>query len=103
MATNNTPTLSLRSIPEEDKLNGTNFLDRHRNLRIVRMQEMKLYVLDEPILEEPAETTTRAQRDAYSKHKNESIDVTCLMLATMEFELHKINGLYRGIYHGRPS
>ena len=87
MATNNTPTLSLRSVLEKDKLNGTNFLDRHRNLRIILMQERKLYVLDEPIPEEPTTNAPRAQRDTYIKHQNNSIDVKCLMLATMESKL----------------
>ena len=53
------------------------------------MQEMKLYVLDEPIPEEPATNAPRAQRDIYIKHQNDSVDVKCLMLATMEFELQK--------------
>ena len=87
METNNTPTLSLRSVLEKDKLNGTNFLDWHRNLRIVLMQERKLYVLDEPIPEEPTTNAPRAQRDTYIKHQNDSVAVKCLMLATMEFEL----------------
>ena len=89
MATNNTPTLSMRSILEKDKLNGTNFLDWHRNLRIVLIQERKLYVLDEPIPEEPAANPHRAQRDTYIKHQNDSVDVKCLMLATMESEFEK--------------
>ena len=89
MATNNTPTLSLRLVLEKDKLNGTNFLDWHRNLRTVLMQERKLYVLDEPILEEHIANAPRAQRDTYIKHQNDSIDVKCLMLATMEFKLKK--------------
>ena len=87
METNNTPTLWLQSILEKDKLNVTNFLDWHRNLRIILTQERKLYVLDEPILEEPTANAPRAQRDAYSKHQNNSFDVTCLMLATMESKL----------------
>ena len=53
------------------------------------MQEMKLYVLDEPIPKEPAENAPRAQRDTYIKHQNDSIDVKCLMLTTMESELQK--------------
>ena len=89
MATNNTSTLSIRLVLEKDKLNGTNFLDWHGNLRIVLMQERKLYVLDEPITEEPATNAPRAQMDTYIKHQNDSVDVECLMLATMEFELHK--------------
>ena len=87
MATNNRPPFSLRSVLEKDKLNGTNFLDWQRNLGIVLMQEMKLYVLDEPIPEEPTVNAPRAQRDTYIKHQNDSVDVKCLMLATMESEL----------------
>ena len=89
METNNTPTLSLRSVLEKDKLNGTNFLDWHRNLRIVLLQERKLYVLDEHIPKEPAANAPRAQRDTYIKHQNDSVDVKCLILATMESELQK--------------
>ena len=53
------------------------------------MQEMKLYVLDEPILEEPTTNAPRAQRDTYIKHQNDSDDVKYLMIATMESELQK--------------
>ena len=49
-----------------------------------------MYVLDNEILNEPpANNAPRAERDAYSKHLNDSVDVTCLMLTTMNFELHK--------------
>ena len=54
MTSNITPTMSLRSILEKDKLNGTNFLDWYRNLRIVLKQERKEYILNQPILEERA-------------------------------------------------
>ena len=89
MTSNITPTMSLRSILEKDKLNGTNFLDWYRNLRIVLKQERKEYILDQPIPEEPAANAPRAQKDAYSKHCNDSVDVTCLMLGCMESELQK--------------
>ena len=89
MTSNTTPTMSLRSILEKDKLNGTNFLDWYRNLRIVIRQERKEYILDQPILEEPAANAPRAQKDAYNKHLNDSVDVTCLMLGCMESELQK--------------
>ena len=36
-----------------------------------------------------AANAPKAQKDAYSKHANESIDVTCLMLGSMESELQK--------------
>ena len=75
MTSNTTPTMSLRSILEKDKLNGTNFLDWYRNLRIVLKQERKEYILDQPMLEEPAANAPRAQKDAYSKHCNSWLDV----------------------------
>ena len=87
MISNTTPTMSLRSILEKDKFNRTNFLDWYRNLRIVLRQEMKEYILDQFIPEEPAANAPRAQKDAYNKHLNDSVDVTYLMLGCMEFEL----------------
>ena len=86
---NNNSTMSLRSVLEKDKLTGTNFLDWFRNLRIVLKQERKLYVLDEPLPEEPAKNVPRVEKNAYEKHHNDSIDVACLMLATMSSELQK--------------
>ena len=66
MATNNT---TLRSILDKEKLNGTNFLDWHRNLRIVLKHERKLYVIDQPIPNEPTANAPRAENNAYSKQK----------------------------------
>ena len=85
--TNNT--LSLRSLLEKEKLNGTNFLDWFRNLRIVLKQERKEYVIEEPVPIEPAANAPRADKDKYKKHMDDMIDVGCLMLATMSPELQK--------------
>ena len=38
---------------------------------------------------EPARNATNAQREAFDKKKNDSNDVTCLMLATISPELQK--------------
>ena len=86
---NNNSTMSLRSVLEKDKLTGTNFLDWFQNLRIVLKQERKLYVLDEPLPEEPADNAPIAEKNAYEKHHTDSIDVACLMLATMSSKLQK--------------
>ena len=86
---NNNSTMPLRSILEKDKLTRTKFLEWFRNLRIVFKQERKLYVLDEPLLEEAAENVPRAEKNAYEKHHNDSIDVACLMLATMSSKHQK--------------
>ena len=87
MALNTISNLSMRSIFEKDKLNGTNFLDWYRNLRIVLRQERKEYILEQPIPQELAANAPRAQKDVYTKHANDSVDVTCLMLGCMESEL----------------
>ncbi|KAG8478249.1 hypothetical protein CXB51_028152 [Gossypium anomalum] len=84
----NTNTLSLRSVLEKDKLNGLNFLDWFRNLRIVLKQERKLYVIEKPLPDEPPANASKADKDAYKKHLNEMVDVGCLMLA-MNPELQK--------------
>ena len=89
MLTTNTAILSLRSVLEKEKLNGTNFLDWFRNLRIVLKHERKAYVLDRPIPDEPAANAPRAHRDAYAKHKDDFVDVGCLMLATMVPEIQR--------------
>ena len=89
-ASNNTSTFTLRSVLEKEKLNGKNFLDWSRNLRIVLKQERKRYVLDNEIPNEPpTNNAPRVERDAYNKHLNDSLDVTCLILTTMNSKLQK--------------
>ncbi|XP_052881000.1 uncharacterized protein LOC128289273 [Gossypium arboreum] len=85
----NTNTLSLRLVLEKDKLNGLNFLDWFRNLRIVLKQERKLYVIEKSLPDEPPANASRANKDAYKKHLDDMVDVGCLMLATMNPELQK--------------
>ena len=90
MATNSSSTFSLRSVLEKDKLNGSNFLDWYRNLRIVLKHEKKEYVLEKPIPKKaPATNAPHAERNAYQKHKDDALDASCLMLATMSSDLQK--------------
>ncbi|KAL5200846.1 hypothetical protein ABZP36_035200 [Zizania latifolia] len=77
----NTSSFNLRSILKKGKLSGTNFIDWHRNLRIVLKQEKKEYVLEEPHPDEPADNAAAVDQRAYEKHANDSIDVSYLMLA----------------------
>ncbi|KAK8685885.1 hypothetical protein V6N13_124917 [Hibiscus sabdariffa] len=72
-----------------EKLNGINFLDWFRNLRIVLKQERKEYVIEEPVPDEPAANAPRADKDKFKKHMDDMVDVGCLMLATMNSELQK--------------
>ena len=43
-------------------------------------------MIDQPIPNEPIADAPRAEKNAYSKHKEDSLDVTCIMLATMDPE-----------------
>ena len=86
---NPTPSLSLRSVLEKDKLTDNNFVDWFRNLRIVLKHERKAYVLDGPLPPEPPANAHRTVRDAHQKHIDDNLDVSCIMLATMSPELQK--------------
>ncbi|KAK8669729.1 hypothetical protein V6N13_107153 [Hibiscus sabdariffa] len=82
-------TISLRSLLEMEKLNGINFLDWFRNLRIVLKQERKEYVIEEAVPNDPGPNASRADKDKFKKHMDDMVDVGCLMLATMTPELQK--------------
>lgn len=90
MAPNSTLQLSsfaLRTILEKDKLNGTNFTNWYRNLRIVLKHEKKEHVLDDPLPEEPEEDATAAVKAAHRRTLDASTEISCLMLAHMELDL----------------
>src|SRR6266498_4150566 len=81
---------NLRSILDREKLNGTNFVDWYRNLRIVLKQEKKEYILETPYLDEPQNIAHNSSvYHAYVKHIDDAVDVQCLMLACMNSELQK--------------
>ena len=84
MVRNNTLSFSLRSVLEKDKLNGTNYADWIRNLRIVLRAEKKKDVLDTPLPEEPADDAPAEEKTAYRKACDNNLEVSCLMLACME-------------------
>ncbi|CAD6264670.1 unnamed protein product [Miscanthus lutarioriparius] len=86
MAPTNQP-FTLRSILEKDKLNGTNYADWIRNLRIVLRAEKKEDILDTPLPVEPTDNAPAAEKNAYKKACDADLEVSCLMLAYMEPDL----------------
>ncbi|CAN6371970.1 unnamed protein product, partial [Urochloa humidicola] len=78
---------TLRSILEKEKLNGTNYADWIRNVRIVLRAEKKEDVLDTPLPDEPAENATAAVRNAHQRVLDVDNQISCLLLASMEPEL----------------
>ena len=88
MSSENNSSFALKSILEKDKLNNTNFLEWHRNLRIVLKMAKRLYVLETPIPNAPENNTVVAKK-AFDKHKEDAMEVACLMQATMSPDLQK--------------
>ncbi|GKB56859.1 retrotransposon protein, putative, ty1-copia subclass [Tanacetum coccineum] len=86
MAANQT---TIRSILDKEKLNGSNFLDWYRNLRIVFKNELKLHHLEEALPEAHPATATAAVRNAYIRRVAEQQEVACLMLVSMTPEIQK--------------
>ncbi|GJV37773.1 hypothetical protein Tco_1410250 [Tanacetum coccineum] len=80
---------SIRSILDKEKLNGSNFLDWYRNLRIVLRNEQKLHHLEKALPEAPLATATDAVRNAYTCRVAEQQEVACLMLVSMTPEIQK--------------
>ncbi|KAK8562203.1 hypothetical protein V6N12_049250 [Hibiscus sabdariffa] len=52
-------------------------------LRIVLKQEMKVYVIEQPVPNDPGANAPRADKDKFKKHMDDMLDVGCLVLATM--------------------
>ena len=63
-----TNTFSLHSVLKKEKLNGNNYTDWIRNLRIVLRAEKKEDVLYTPLPKEPAENALAAERAATGEH-----------------------------------
>jgi hypothetical protein len=89
MATKNQTLYLLASVLDQNMLNGTNFVDWYRNLKIVLKHQKKEYVLDAPLPDPPVDTATRAERDQYEKKCDESNEVSCLMLVSMTPDFQK--------------
>jgi gag-polypeptide of LTR copia-type len=85
------PSFSLRSLLDEEKLksDGINFMDWHRNLRIVLRHEKKEHILTQLIPKKPHDKASQADKDKYTKFVDDELDVSCLMVATMSPELQK--------------
>ena len=77
------------SVLEQNKLDGTNFNDWYRNLRIILKNQKKDYVLDAPLPDPPAADAPRATVREYEKHKDDSNEVSCLMLVSMTADLQR--------------
>jgi hypothetical protein len=89
MSASNTSAFNLRSLLEKEKLNGANFIDWYRNMRIVLRQEKIKYILSEPYPEDLPAGSSVADRITYEKRCDDALNVYCPMLTTMSPDLQK--------------
>ena len=78
-----TTMLSLRSLLDSDKLNGSNFNSQFRKLKIILEHERILYILNDPTPELPNANTYSSERDTYQKWLYDRTSTRCIMLAAM--------------------
>ena len=67
-------------------LNGSNFIDWLRNVRIVLRTESFLHVLDDPIPKAPSIDAPRELHNAYNKYMSQQAQVQGILLASMGSE-----------------
>ena len=87
MSASNSSTFNLWSLLEKEKLNGANFMDWYRNLRVFLRQEKIEYVHTELYPDDLPTGSTAADRRAHEKRCDDALNVSCLILATMSPDL----------------
>ncbi|KAD3641221.1 hypothetical protein E3N88_30445 [Mikania micrantha] len=80
---------ALLNICSKVTLDGTNYNDWMRNIKMALRFEDKEYVLDKELIEIDEERATPEELAAYKKHYMDATKVACIMVATMTPELQK--------------
>lgn len=80
---------SLLNICAKVILDGSNYNDWMRNIKMDLCFEDKEYVLEKPLDDIDEESATTEQIVAYKKHYNDATKVSCIMVATMTPELQR--------------
>ncbi|KAI3505753.1 hypothetical protein L1887_27969 [Cichorium endivia] len=86
---NNTNVTSILSLCSKLTLDGTNYNDWMRNIKMALRFENKEYVLDKELIEVGPDTTTPEEYASYKKHYDDATKVACIMVATMVPELQR--------------
>ena len=89
MTTTQNKPIPFSSVLENNKLDGTNFNDWYRNLRIILKAQKKDYVLDAPLGDPPADDAPRNAVRDYERRQSDSNEVSCLMLISMSPDLQR--------------
>ncbi|KAI3711037.1 hypothetical protein L2E82_40840 [Cichorium intybus] len=81
---------SVLSLCSKVTLDGTNYNDWIRNIKMALRFEHKEYVLETELVEVDPDTATPEEVAAYTKHSDDATKVACIMIATMNPELQRI-------------
>ncbi|KAI3790215.1 hypothetical protein L2E82_03091 [Cichorium intybus] len=81
---------SILSLCSKVQLNGTNYNDWIRNIKMDLRYENKEYVLETELVDIDPETATPEEIASYQKHSDDATKVACIMIATMNPELQRI-------------
>lgn len=80
---------SIMGLCSKVTLDGTNYNDWYRNIKMALRYEDKEYVLEKELIEVDDDTATPEEKEAYQKHYVDATKVACLMVATMTPELQR--------------
>nr|GEV40206.1 hypothetical protein [Tanacetum cinerariifolium] len=98
-AAQNTNNMTIRSILQQEKVNGPNFMNWFQNLRFFLRSEGKLVHLEPPMTPLPYPVASQVAHDAYEALYDVQNEVACLMLGSMSFELQMTLEKLQGIRH----
>jgi hypothetical protein len=74
---------------EDLKSDGSNFIDWYKRLRDTLKTNFMLEFLDEPMRERPDDSADEYEEFDYQTHVDKATSVQCVMLFTMEPDLHQ--------------
>ena len=86
----NSSVTSILSLCSKVQLNGTNYNDWIRNIKMALRYENKEYVLETELVDIDPETATPEEIALYQKHSDDATKVACIMIAIMNPELQRI-------------
>ncbi|KAI3494746.1 hypothetical protein L1887_40444 [Cichorium endivia] len=81
---------SILSLCSKVTLDGTNYNDWIRNIRMALRFEHKEYVLETELVDVDPDTATPEEIASYAKHSDDATKVACIMITTMSPELQRI-------------
>ena len=88
------PTNPLSIILDNNRLTGPNFIDWHRNLKVVLASEKILYVIEQSLPLTLPENSSPEEYEVLSKWKDDDMQARCIMWASMSTEIHRQHEKY---------